>query len=871
MPRPRKSSTNKAQLDMLDVRRTISTAPCVRGIEQEVKQWRADNYPGITDTTRRLLSWWFKNDHRTPQGKNFKYYNAQQEAIETLIYVFEVKKIRRSRALILEYFKEQRQIALPTYDEFPRYAIKMATGSGKTKVMSLAIAWQYFNAVHGEGDEYATTFLLLSPNIIVQERLALDFAGGRIFKNDPVIPPEMQVLWDFDVYLRGDGERTGSAGALYVTNIQQLYEDGEKETAPNPVAALLGSPPPANLQAVENFLDRISRRGSCMVINDEAHHTNDEAVGWNNVIKRVHENLAGRDSGSRGLSLDLDFSATPRQRDGSLFTWTIYDYPLKQAIVDAIVKRPLKGIPQGIEEIQSSRASKRFEPYIVAAVERWQEYRDLLESLDKKPILFFMLDDTANADDVAEYLRTKYPACFDGDKLLVIHTKKTGEIVQADLEKARVAARRVDEENSPINAIVSVLMLREGWDVNNVTVVAGLRAFSAKANILPEQAVGRGLRLMFREHGGYREHVDIIGNSNFMQVVEDLEKAEGIKLETFDYGRKRTPLVIPTIQVVPERVAEYDIAIPVLTPRIERKKEIRQIIEELPVEKYHLPVSLSLDENTAPPTRFTYEGRDVISEEVVISREYQMPEAQTSAEVIAYFSQEIASNLKLPAQFAALAPKVEQFLRRKAFGRDVELDHPAVLRALNQSCVYMCTARFFLAVLRPKIIDKSEPVLDTRARLLSATPPFPWSGKPADVKRTIFSLTPCGNEFEVSFAHFLNVANDVAAFANLGNLPTKLTIEYLDGEANLRHYEPDFVARDAGGSHWLLETKGREDPDVIHKDKRAEQWCEDVTTLTGVRWRYLKVPEREFKKLNPRLLTDLVSGLTAGGLIFAEL
>lgn len=853
---------------MLDVRQTISTAPCVRGIEQEVQQWKAANYPGVTATTRRLLSWWFKNSHRTAQGKTFQYYAAQQEAIETLIYIFEVKKIRRRRALILEYFKEQRQIALPTYDEFPRYAIKMATGSGKTKVMSLAIAWQYFNAV--QGDEYASTFLLLSPNIIVHERLALDFAGGRIFKNDPVIPPEWQMLWDFDVYMRGDGERMRSAGALYVTNIQQLYEDTGEVPVLNPVAALLGSPPPPNLQTVESFIDRIVRRGSCMVINDEAHHTNDDAVAWNNVIKRLHESLSSQPTQPHELNLDVDFSATPRQRDGSLFTWTIYDYPLKQAIVDNIVKRPLKGIPQGIDEVQSDRARVRFEPYIVAAVERWQEYREQLEPLNKKPILFFMLDDTPNADDVADYLRKKYPAYFDGDQLLVIHTKRSGEITQADLETARIAARQVDEENSSINAIVSVLMLREGWDVNNVTVVAGLRAFSAKANILPEQAVGRGLRLMFRERGGYREHVDIIGNSNFMQVVEDLEKEEGIKLETFEYGKKKTPLNIPVIQVEPDRIADYDIAIPILTPRIERKKDVRQIIEELPIEKYQLVVPLSLDENIEPPTKFTYEGRDVISEEVIISREYQMPQAQTSTEVIAYFSQEIAANLKLPAQFAALAPKVEQFLREKAFGRTVDLDQPAVLRALNQSCTFMCTAKFFLKLLRPAIIAKREPVMDDQKRLLSATPPFPWSGKRADVKRTIFNLTPCGNDFEVSFAHFLNDAKDVSAFANLGNLPTKLTIEYLDGEANLRHYEPDFVARDRQGVHWLLETKGREDPDVAYKDRRAEQWCEDVTNLTGVPWRYLKVPEKEFKKLNLQLLSDLVSGLTAGGVLFIE-
>jgi type III restriction enzyme len=93
----------------------------------------------------------------------------------------------------------------------------------------------------------------------------------------------------------------------------------------------------------------------------------------------------------------------------------------------------------------------------------------------------------------------------------------------------------VDDAQAPVNAIVSVLMLREGWDVQNVTVIVGLRPYTAKANILPEQTVGRGLRLMFR--GGvdsYTERVDVIGNKKFIEFVEDLERVEDIELETFD-------------------------------------------------------------------------------------------------------------------------------------------------------------------------------------------------------------------------------------------------------------------------------------------------------------------------------------------------
>src|SRR5207244_8301366 len=99
----------------------------------------------------------------------------------------------------------------------------------------------------------------------------------------------------------------------------------------------------------------------------------------------------------------------------------------------------------------------------------------------------------------------------------------------------RDTARRVDEGTSPINAIVSVLMLREGWDVQNVSVIVGLRPYTSKANILPEQTIGRGLRLMFSNIATtYVERVDVIGNTAFLKFVEQLERDEDITLDTFD-------------------------------------------------------------------------------------------------------------------------------------------------------------------------------------------------------------------------------------------------------------------------------------------------------------------------------------------------
>src|SRR5207253_8119620 len=130
-------------------------------------------------------------------------------------------------------------------------------------------------------------------------------------------------------------------------------------------------------------------------------------------------------------------------------------------------------------------------------------------------------------------------------------------------------------------AIVSVLMLREGWDVQNVTVVVGLRPYTAKANILPEQTIGRGLRLMFRELPvSFTERVDIIGNKAFLDFVEDLEKLEELKLDTFEVGKDKVHII--TIIAVEDR-KEFDIGLPELTPLLVRKKTLAEEIAALDV------------------------------------------------------------------------------------------------------------------------------------------------------------------------------------------------------------------------------------------------------------------------------------------------
>src|SRR5260370_30724408 len=341
----------------------------------------------------------------------------------------------------------------------------MATGSGKTKVMALAIAWQFFNAMREAEEiaaEYAKTFLVIAPNVIVFERLKTDFGGGAIFRNDPVRPKELEIFWDFDCVMRDEGEKAHAEGTLFLTNIQQFYErpDRSDEDEPDEMTAVLGSKPPTKKLELTDFGDRIALRARKLLVgNDGSHHTHDEENEWNKVIRALH--------GKTALAAELDFSATPRFQKGAIFPWTISDYPLKQAILEGIVKRPMKGIAK-IDEAKSEHASVRYRAYLAAGVERWREYREQLKPLRKKPVLFVMMNSTEDADDVADWLSSRYPGEFDGDRTQVIHTKNNGDIKETDLDAPRKAVREVDSENSPINAIVRGLMLREGWDVQDV-------------------------------------------------------------------------------------------------------------------------------------------------------------------------------------------------------------------------------------------------------------------------------------------------------------------------------------------------------------------------------------------------------------------
>ena len=165
--------------------------PLVARIRVEVQAWRDAGYPGASHTSRALLRWWFETEHVQHRADGttdpFRWYFAQREAVETVVWLFDVRQARDKFDLMR--FSSMANIRPSDFPEdWPRYVVKMATGAGKTKVLSLLIAWSYFHKLYEPASVLARNFLLIAPNIIVLDRLRADFDGLRVFFQDPVLP-----------------------------------------------------------------------------------------------------------------------------------------------------------------------------------------------------------------------------------------------------------------------------------------------------------------------------------------------------------------------------------------------------------------------------------------------------------------------------------------------------------------------------------------------------------------------------------------------------------------------------------------------------------------------------------------------------------
>ncbi|MDO8593131.1 MAG: DEAD/DEAH box helicase family protein [bacterium] len=848
--------------------------PFVPELRERVAKWRAADYAGASETSKALLNWWFKEPH-TIYGKNgesiaFQYYFAQREAVETIIWLMDAEKVESRYDLIK--FDKLGRVSPNMFDEdWLRLVIKMATGSGKTKVMSLLLAWSYFHKLYEKNSELSKNFLLITPNIIVLDRIKTDFQGLKIFYEDPILPDNgyggqnWQDDFQIKLHLQDEVGTISKSGNIFLTNIHRVYESdintasfADEDTSDY----FLGGKVVGKTNDARVDLGEIVRDvDELMIINDEAHHIHDPKMAWAKSIEDIHNKLLQK---GRKLALQIDLTATPKSNKGEIFVQTVSDYPLVEAIRQGVVKNPVlpdQASRAKLQEKQSSLFAEKYEDFIRLGVEEWEKTYKELEPTGKKSILFIMTDDTRNCDDVAEFLEDNYPQLRGA--VLTIHTNKSGEISETvsgkkekELRELRKKANEIDSIESSYKVIVSVLMLKEGWDVKNVTTIVGLRPYGADSKILPEQTLGRGLRRMFFGQD-VEEYVSVIGTPAFMEFVESI-KAEGVELEKRKMDRSGSPITPTVIEVdrqnIKKDIAGLDIELPVLTPRIQREYKNLNLLD---VAKFN-------NKKIGVKEFSEAEKKEIIFVEVVDEITHHTTILNSSIEpnyqsVVGFFAQKIMKELRLFGCYGILFGKVKEFISDDLFCQSVNLNDANILRNLSETeAVKTIVETFKKEINNLTVRDVGDTEIKNYLKVSGARPFVVTDKKYLLPKKSVFNKIVGDSDFELEFADFLESADDVISFAkNYQEIHFK--IDYKNASGAISSYYPDFFVKTDNKTVYVVETKGREDTNDIEKIKRLEQWCEDASARQKkIEYKMIYVKQEEWDKYKTKSFKELV-------------
>jgi type III restriction enzyme len=339
----------------------------INDIRRQVELWRARNYPGVTPMSRKLLVHWAGTEHDREDRMLF----CQREAAETAIYLAEVAGRERGERDFRSRVDEQNALH---NDGLPRTALKMATGTGKTVVMAMLIAWQTINKVASPRDaRFSKRFLVITPGITIRDRLRVlqPSADENYYLERDLVPQELWpmlleaqvVITNYHAFLLKDAPEIKGVAA----NTRKILNRGKdldpfKETEDDMVSRVL-----------RDFAGRAGRgsqaqkgkkganpAGEIVVLNDEAHHCYmDKPIEAGGVDDDVDKEARERNADARvwfkgiraiarkvGVKAVYDLSATPFYLKGSgynegfIFPWTVSDFSLMDAIESGIVKVP---------------------------------------------------------------------------------------------------------------------------------------------------------------------------------------------------------------------------------------------------------------------------------------------------------------------------------------------------------------------------------------------------------------------------------------------------------------------------------------------------------------------------------------------------
>ena len=855
-----------------------SEALAVNNIRIKVKEWRDNDYPNTTETTKYLLDFWFNY----PRDKPFWF--SQREAVETLIYLYEVEGIKNVSEIINK-FGAFPIFGYEEYDKYPRYAFRMATGSGKTLTMALITVWSFFNYLY-ESNNYARFFLFVAPNIIVYDRLKRDIENLSIFNEFNLIPPDWKNDFKIQIITRdtfSDADRfppPEDEGVIFITNIHQIGFQKTRRKKEDILESLIGIPNPGKdpYKATSIKLwDILINYPNIMILKDEAHHIHREESSWQKYIWELNKKLISKHN--KGIFMELDFSATPKNERGELFPWIIVDFSLREALQTGIIKYPTKVDVKDAPPIKKGFKIEDLQPYIKVALDRWRKHKEKLKELGKKSVLFVMADETETAELIYEEL-LKEPD-IDASNMLLIHSnldewkakikEKGKEIVskiiidgkEKELNKdlAVELVRNIDNPNNPIEVVVSVMMLNEGWDVRSVTVILGLRSYSSEREILPEQVIGRGLRKLFPNEGIDLERwiniLEVVGPSNLLKVIDNLKKLEGIKIP-------EAPNKF-FISFVPREDIAFKIP----------KGEFVSYVEEIDIEKIIEEIFSKLPNNVFNASEIEelkkiYEYEVVDLEGTTLDRGTIIGDLNIPIIKITKLARDLEELIPLPNSYALLMNKLEEYIEERLFDKKIELNE-RVIKFLIYKGWFNKIKNDILNIAKGTI---NNPVMSSKVEIdefisLNDIDGFPWSRDFVDSDKSLFARitydeneneikipsAPVDNNMEADFVRFLTRAEDVIHFIKNLRHVTKLGISYYDSrERKWRKFYPDFIVKAKDG-YYLIETKGREEIQVPDKNISAKKWCEAISKATNEKWIYLYLREGDWTGKNK--LSDL--------------
>ena len=840
--------------------------PLVHELRKRVKAWRDKGYEGATDTSVALLNWWFNQEHLLPKSdlsayghaqaggimEKFQYYFAQQEAIESIIYLYDVVKVKDKYDLLR--FDSSGAVSANMFDEsWRRFVVKMATGTGKTKVMSLALAWSYFHKLYEPDSELARNFLLITPNIIVLDRIRSDFDGLRIFFKDPVLPPNgysggfegrnWRDDFQLTLHIQDEVNVVRKTGNIFLTNIHRVYSGNDVEPSADDEDTMdyfLGKRPTgATTDSKVDLGDIVRDIDELVVLNDEAHHIHDPKMAWFKAVEDIHNKLKQKD---KFLSLQVDMTATPRHNNGAIFVQTVSDYPLVEAISQNVVKHPV--LPDSasrakLNERQSSKYTEKYADYLNLGVEEWRSAYKEHEKMGKKAILFVMTDDTKNNGEISE--------------------AKSGK-KKEELEKLRKQSNEIDSWDSPCKAIVSVMMLKEGWDVKNVTTIVGLRPYSAKSNILPEQTLGRGLRKMYSGYDA-EEYVSVVGTDAFMDFVESIQ-SEGVELEHKAMGKGTKPKTPIIVEIDNENrkkdIDNLDIEIPMLTPRVYR--EYKNLISLDTGHFGHKKVEYK---------RFSIEEqREIIFKDITTGEINHTTILDSGAvtdyrSVVGYFTRIIMKDLRLVSGYDVLYGKVKYFIQDELFEKPVDLENLNTLRNLSELEANKTLVEIFKKQINALTVqDRGDAKIHDTIKLKKTRPFVVREQGYIIPKKSIFNKIIGDSDLELQFAAFLEECDDIISYVK-NYMAVHFKIDYVNAKGDISNYYPDFIVKKSAKEIFIIETKGLEDLDVPLKMERLKQWSVDINKAQSkIRYDYIFVDEESFTKFKPKSFEELIRNFT---------